>query len=142
MSHSVQITFDSADPAGLAAFWAAALGYVVQPPPEGFASWQAFLETIGKEDDGSASALVDPEGNGPRLFFQRVPEGRKAKNRVHLDVNAGGGHGTPADVRRQRVDAEADRLTGMGATFRDRFDKDGEYWVVLDDPEGNVFCLQ
>ena len=142
MSHSVQITFDSADPAGLAEFWAAALGYVVQPPPEGFASWQAFLETIGKEDDGSASAAVDPEGKGPRLFFQRVPEGRKAKNRVHLDVNAGGGHGTPADVRRQRVDAEADRLTGIGATFRERFDKDGEYWVVLDDPEGNAFCLQ
>jgi hypothetical protein len=142
VSYSVQVTFDSADPAELAKFWAAALGYVEQRPPAGFESWQAFLETIGRDDDGSASAVVDPEGKGPRLFFQLVPEGRKAKNRVHLDVNAGGEHGTPPGVRRQRVEAEAERLTGIGATFRERFDRDGEYWVVLDDPEGNVFCLQ
>ena len=130
----VQITFDCADPGRLAAFWASALGYVVQPPPEGYESWPAFLTSIGVPESewNSRSACVDPAGAGPRLFFQRVPEPKAAKNRVHLDVNVG----------RDRVDAEAGRLVAEGATLLREVSELGERWVVLADPEGNEFCLQ
>jgi hypothetical protein len=93
MSNSLQVTFDAGDPPSLADFWAVALGYVIQPPPEGFDSWDGWAREmeIPEENWDDARALVDPDGGGPRLFFQRVPEGKSAKNRVHLDVNVGGG---------------------------------------------------
>jgi hypothetical protein len=130
----IQVTFDCADPARLAAFWASALGYVIQPPPEGFDSWPAFLTAIGVPESewDTRSACVDPAGAGPRLFFQKVPEPKTAKNRVHLDVNAG----------RDRVDAEAERLVAEGATRVREVEEMGERWLVMADPEGNEFCLQ
>lgn len=89
------------------------------------------------------NAVEDPEGAGPRLFFQKVPEGKVAKNRVHLDLNVGGGHAVPLDERRSRVDAEVQRLKALGATDeRGAIEKDGEYWVRMNDPEGNEFCVQ
>ena len=93
MGFPIQVVFDSADPGRLAQFWAAALHYVVQPPPPGYASWEDLLREMGvpEEQWTSRSAVVDPEGSGPRIFFQRVPEPKAAKNRVHLDVRAGGG---------------------------------------------------
>ena len=89
----VQITFDCADPAALAAFWAVALGYEPEGPPGGFASWDAALDAWGVPPAlrNSRSAVVDPDGAGPRVFFQQVPEGKSAKNRVHLDVRAAPG---------------------------------------------------
>ena len=90
----------------------------------------------------SASAVVDPEGKGPRVYFQRVPEPKAAKNRVHLDVNVGGGHSVPAAERRRVVDERAARLVEAGATRVRPFEQRGEYWVVMQDPEGNEFCLQ
>ena len=93
MVREIQVTFDCGDPAALAEFWAAALGYVLQPPPPGFDSWDAALDAWGVPADrrNDRSALVDPDGAGPRVFFQRVPEGKTAKNRVHLDVRAAPG---------------------------------------------------
>ena len=134
MATGFQVTFDCAEPARLAEFWAGALGYVVQPPPEGFASWPAFLETIGVPETEwtSRSAVVDPDGRGPRLFFQRVPEPKAAKNRVHLDVNVGEAH----------VDAAVERLVAAGATKVEDVAEMGERWVVMTDPEGNEFCVQ
>ena len=131
---TIQVTFDCADPARLSAFWASALGYVVQPPPEGYESWPAFLTEMGVPESewDSRSACVDPDGKGPRLFFQRVPEGKAAKNRVHLDVNVG----------RDRVEAEVARLAEAGATRVREHTEMGERWVVMADPEGNEFCLQ
>src|ERR1700681_3019132 len=88
MATSFQVTFDCADPDAQAEFWAAALGYVLQPPPAGFSDWPSFLAAQGMADlVGTASAAVDPAGVGPRLFFQRVPEPKTAKNRMHLDLN-------------------------------------------------------
>ena len=144
MAIGVQVTFDCADPAALGAFWASALGYEVQPPPPGFDSWPAFLSAQGiPESEWTAfNALVDPDGKGPRLFLQRVPEGKTAKNRVHLDVNVGGGHDTPAEERRRLVDAAVDRLVGDGATHVRTIEQHGERWAVMQDPEGNEFCLQ
>ena len=116
MLREVQITFDCVDPAALAAFWAAALGYQEQPPPPGFDSWDAFLDSVGvpPEERNSRSAALPVDGNGPRLFFQRVPEGKTAKNRVHLDVRAA--PGLEGDARMSALEAEADRLLSLGAS--------------------------
>jgi hypothetical protein len=144
MAIGFQVTFDAHDPDRLARFWAEALDYVVQPPPDGFDSWPAFLTSIGVAEDrwDSASAVVDPAGVGPRLFFQKVPEGKTAKNRVHLDVNVGGPRGTPDDERAARVEAHVARLVAAGATVVQVMEDLGERWVVLTDPEGNELCVQ
>lgn len=75
----VQVTFDCADPERVARFWCEVLGYVVPPPPDGFADWDEFNQSLPPEDRGSAFACMDPNGVGPRLFFQRVPEGRPSR---------------------------------------------------------------
>jgi hypothetical protein len=144
MARDVQITFDCADPARLAAFWAEALGYKIQDPPEGFDSWEQALEAMGVpvEDRNSASAVVDPESAGPRVYFQRVPEGKQVKNRVHLDVRAA--PGLAGDERMAALEAEAERLVARGATRLKRYEPDpplaGGHIVMLD-PEDNEFCL-
>jgi hypothetical protein len=144
MARDVQITFDCDDPAALAAFWAEALHSQVQPPPEGFDSWDHALETWGvpPEHRNDASAVVDPNGIVPRLFFQRVPEGKQAKNRVHLDVRAA--PGTIGDERMAALEAEADRLVARGATRLRRHEPGPPMsagHIVMADPEGNEFCL-
>lgn len=144
MSTSVQVVIDTADPARLAEFWAAALGYILQPPPPGFDSWDAWADEMGipEENRNDANAVVDPDGNGPRIFFQRVPEAKTVKNRVHLDLGVSGGHRVPPDERRRRVDAEVVRLKELGASMHRPMEQRGEYWVVMSDPEGNEFCVQ
>ena len=105
MVRTIQVTFDCAEPERVARFWCEVLGYVVPPPPEGFASWDEFDRTLPPERQGSAYACVDPTGVGPRLYFQRVPEGKVAKNRVHLDVRAGPGSWAPSGWPRSRPSA-------------------------------------
>jgi catechol 2,3-dioxygenase-like lactoylglutathione lyase family enzyme len=145
MPTGIQLVFDCADPDRMADFWAQALGYRLQSPPDGFASWDAFLASIGipEEQRHDASAIVDPDGLRPRVFFQKVPERKIAKNRLHIDVNAGAGTTDHAE-RRQRVDAEVARLKALGATDeRGAIERSGgEYWVRMNDPEGNEFCVQ
>ncbi|GAA2324030.1 VOC family protein [Streptomyces caniferus] len=144
MALDLQITFDCADPAGLSAFWAEALGYRLQDPPAGFASWEEALTAMGvpPERRNDASAVVDPEGSGPRLFFQRVPESKQAKNRVHLDVRAA--PGLAGDARMAALEAAAERLVSHGATRLRRTEPApplGAGHLVMADPEGNEFCL-
>lgn len=143
MSTTFQVTFDAEDPARLAAFWSGALGYIEQPPPPDFDSWEDWARAmdIPEENWNDAAALVDPDESGPRIFIQRVPEEKSAKNRVHLDLNISGGGGTPPDVRRSKIDAEVERLTGIGAIRIEAIDQRNEYWVVMNDPEGNEFCV-
>lgn len=118
MAVGVQVVIDCADPARLGEFWAVALGYERQAPPPGFASWPDFLTAQGVPESewNSRNAVIDPDGRGPRVFFQRVPEAKVVKNRVHLDLNVGGGPGRPIQERRQKVDAEVKRLEQVGAT--------------------------
>jgi hypothetical protein len=145
MATGIQVVIDCADPDRLAHFWAEALHYKIQDPPAGFATWPDFLRAQGipESDWNKASAVVDPDKKGPRVYFQRVPEGKVVKNRVHLDLNVGGGHAAGLQENRRRVDAEVQRLEGIGATvFRPGSVEDGEYWVVMQDPEGNEFCVQ
>ena len=143
MAREVQVTFDCSDPAALADFWAAALGYVVQPPPEGFDSWDAALDAWGVPEDRrhDNSAVVDPEGKGPRVFFQRVPEGKTAKNRVHLDVRAA--PGLQGEKRMTALEQAAADLVSLGGIRVKRFEPGqmDQGWVVMQDPEGNEFCL-
>ena len=110
------MTFDAADPNALAGFWCEVLGYEYDAPPPGFDTWEAALEAFGvpEEKRNMASACHHPEGNGPRLFFQQVPEGKSAKNRVHLDVRAA--PGLEGDERMAALEAECERLRGLGAT--------------------------
>jgi hypothetical protein len=144
MAIPVQVVMDCADPARLAAFWAAALGYEVQAPPEGFDSWEDALRAWGVPEDAwnAKSAVVDPDGAGPRIFFQQVPEPKTVKNRVHLDVNAGGSPGTSEEDRRRRVLETSDRLVALGASVLREMEELGERWIVMRDPEGNEFCVQ
>jgi catechol 2,3-dioxygenase-like lactoylglutathione lyase family enzyme len=140
----VQVTFDCADPAALAAFWAEALHYEVPGPPGDAATWEEFLAAVGVPEDqwNSASAAEDPTGAGPRLFFQRVPEGKSAKNRVHVDVRAA--PGLDGEERMAALEAECARLVALGATRVERHEPRppmGAGHIVLQDPEGNEFCL-
>ena len=74
----VQVTFDCADPRALSRFWADVLGYRLDPPPPGFDTWEAALAAWGvpEEQRNDKSAVSDADGRGPRLFFQKVPEGK------------------------------------------------------------------
>ncbi|GHH90686.1 VOC family protein [Streptomyces capillispiralis] len=136
-----QVTFDCADPERVARFWCEVLGYVVPPPPEGFATWDAFDRSLPPERRGAAFACGDPSGVGPRLFFQRVPEGKVVKNRVHLDVRAG--TGLVGEERLATLRAESERLIALGATLVQVLvaDEYNESCIVMQDVEGNEFCL-
>lgn len=146
MATKFQVTIDCADPDLLTRFWASALGYRVADPPAGFATWRAFWRSIGVPDeelDDANDSLTDPDGAGPRIWFQVVPEGKVVKNRLHLDLDAGGGRTVPLGTRKERVTAEADRLIAAGATRMRVLDQDGldHYAEVMQDPEGNEFCI-
>ena len=144
MAIGFQVTFDCADPDRLARFWAQVLGYKLQEPPEGYATWQDWLRDRGipKERWNDRGAIVDPDGRRPRVFFQKVPEGKTAKNRVHLDVNVSGGLAVPLEQRRKEVDAAVERLVAAGATKIGAVEELGGYHVVMRDIEDNEFCLQ
>ena len=146
MATRMQVTIDCADPNRLARFWAKALGYRLEEPPDGFASWQDYYVSRGlppEEFEDGYDSIVDPDGVGPRMWFQPVPEAKVVKNRVHLDLDVGGGRDAPLADRRRRVDAEADRLVAAGATRFRVLSEEGvdHYGVVMQDPEGNEFCL-
>lgn len=136
-----QVTFDCTDPERVARFWCEVLGYVVPPPPEGFAGWDEFNRSLPPEQQGSAFACVDPSGVRPRLFFQRVPEGKTVKNRLHLDVRAG--TGLVGEERLSTLQAERARLEALGAVCVRVMvaDEEDESCIVMQDVEGNEFCL-
>lgn len=144
MSLEVQVTFDCADPDALARFWIEVLGYKYDDPPPGYATWDEALDAMNvpAERRNDASACHDPDGRGPRLFFQRVPEGKTAKNRVHLDVRAAAG--LAGDERMAALEDKCASLVELGAT-RLRRSEPGEPFssgfIVMQDPEGNEFCL-
>lgn len=136
----MQLDIDCADPEALAAFWAEALDYRVADPPLDHPTWKAFGEAEANEPGEAWCKAVDPDGSGPPVLFHRVPEPKAVKNRLHVDVlvppHDGDGRGTRLDV-----EAEAERLGGLGASrIHDRFE-DGHCFIVMADPEGNEFCI-
>jgi predicted enzyme related to lactoylglutathione lyase len=101
------ITIDCADPARLSKFWAQALdGYADDP-----------------------SGLVVRSESGPMMYFQKVPEGKPAKNRLHIDLGA------------PDVQTEVDRLSALGATVIREMSEGGMQWTIMSDPEANEFCV-
>jgi hypothetical protein len=144
-----QLTVDCADPGRLVAFWSEALGYVPEPPPEGWGSWLDYWlaaglpeEELAGAEEGSG-AIVDPQAERPRIWFQQVPEPKSGKNRLHLDLRHTAGRSVPLAERRGQVDAEVGRLVGLGATVAYVNAPEGadHYAVTLRDPEGNEFCV-
>lgn len=125
-----QVTFDCADPVRLAHFWAEVLGYVAPAPPEAESA-----------EPVNWFACTDPSGVGPRLLFQRVPEGKVVKNRVHLDVRVG--TGLVGEERLAVLEAECARLVALGAVRGRLLLADGvnESCQGMQDIEGNEFCL-
>jgi hypothetical protein len=142
MFTKIQIVFDAAEPEKLAEFWALALDYLVEPPPEGFLSWEAFARSVGipEEEFGEVAARIDPAGEGPRLYFQRVPEGKTAKNRVHLDVRVAGRE-VRGEERKRLVSEKVEELVQAGASIAWVNDTIRGNSIVMRDPEGNEFCV-
>jgi Glyoxalase-like domain len=150
MDVTMQLTIDCADPQRLVAFWCEALGYVPEPPPDGHPRWRDYWMASGvPQEELPAGAgevpesIIDPAGQGPRVWFQRVPETKVVKNRLHLDLKVGGGREVPLAARIQRVNAMVERLSGAGATPLRTQNEPGidHFAVVLLDPEGNEFCV-
>lgn len=136
----IQVTFDAADPHALADFWAQATGYeredhsgvIAGLLEAGHLDASEVMERDGQRAFRDLAACADPDGARPRLLFQRVPEPKTAKNRVHLDLQLG-------DAEAAR--AEVDRLVGLGARIRWTTADRGPLTITLEDPEGNEFCV-
>lgn len=137
----VQVTFDCAQPERVARFWCEVLGYEPPPPPEGFATWDDFNGSLSPENRDKWFSCSDPSGVGPRLYFQRVPEGKVVKNRVHLDVRVA--TGLVGEERLATLEAECARLVALGAVCVQVLlaDDENESCMVMQDVEGNEFCL-
>ena len=120
------IVFDCAQPSSLARFWAAALGYTIRAYDA--AEIERLREAAIEDPEDDPSVVIDPPGGGPTVWFNRVPEPKSSKNRVHLDINL------PSL-------GEVDRLVGSGAqVLRPLGQVPGEDWLIMADPEGNEFC--
>ena len=140
MAISYQVTFDTVDAHRLARFWADALHYrkedhsaiVEQLLAAGRLRPEDVVEDEGKRAFRDVAACHDPDGRGPRLFFQNVPERKSTKNRVHLDLHVG-----PANS-----EAEVERLIGLGATYLWSSHDRGGPCITLQDPEGNELCVE
>ena len=132
MAPKISLTLDTVHASELAEFWKFALGYVDEPPPAPFKTRQEWVASfdLPEDDDGDGAWLIDPDGVGPRLSLLDVPEPKTAKNRLHMDIRVGG--------EWSDVTAEAERLTGAGATV---LRVDQGHHIVMADPEGNEFCL-
>jgi len=149
MDMTWQLTIDCANPERLVPFWADALGYVPEPPPGGHSTWREYWADMGvpeEELEGAGDtpeSIVDPTGKGPRVWFQHVPEPKITKNRLHFDLKVGGGRSVPLAARAERVTATVERLTKAGATVLRIMDEpDSEHYsALMQDPEGNEFCV-
>jgi hypothetical protein len=138
------LTFDCADARGQARFWAIALGYVPAPPPEGWQTWDAFFgdHDVPPEEWDDGAAICDPDAGRPAISFLRVPERKRAKNRLHLDVKVSGGRHVDPEQRSQRIEGKVTELLAAGATVQARAALHGRLdHVVMLDPEGNEFCV-
>lgn len=139
MARHFQVAIDCDDPDRLVVFWAEVLGYRSSKPPPGHNSWAEYSRAVATEPGEAWNMAVDPDRVQPSLFFHRVPERKTIKNRVHLDIRLA--PGAPDETARPLVDAEARRLVGLGATHLRTDDGHNDYYAVMQDPEGNEFCV-
>jgi hypothetical protein len=136
---TMQVAIDCTDPHALVRFWAAVTGYeiedhsalVAEMIEAGYATRDDAVDVEGRLQWATASACRDPEGKGPRLLFQQVPEPKTVKDRIHLDLHFGPEH----------RDAAVERVVSLGATKLWEGQQGPQSWVTLADPEGNEFCV-
>ena len=137
----LQVAVDCDDPHELATWWAEALAWDVETQEEDFIqsmldqglAEESEVRTFrGKRVWADGAAVVHPDGNQPRLLFQRVPEPKTVKNRVHWDLRSPQGPARPEDV---------ERFITMGARRIGEGNQGPHSWVILADPEGNEFCV-
>ncbi len=140
MPYDFQIAIDAAEPHPLAGWWAQTLGWEVEPQDADFirrmiaAGYATEAETMiydGSLVWSDGAAIGHPEGGRPRVLFQRVPEAKSVKNRLHLDVRVG----------EENVDAQVALLTERGARFLHEGWQGPHRWVTMADPEDNEFCV-
>lgn len=143
-----QLTIDANDPPRLARFWASALGYRPVPPPEPDTTWHAHYRARLAGQAAFDNRLFDPAGLGPAIWFQEVPETKeeKKKNRLHLDLYPTGRDNALSLVRRiEIVETKVAELVALGAQVQSRNrhedPADPQYYVVMQDPEDNEFCV-
>ena len=142
-----QLTIDANDPARLARFWSRALGYQPVPPASPDTTWWRHYRGRLGGRDAFTDRLFDPAGHGPALWFQPVPEEKAGKNRLHLDIYVTErDNSLPAERRVRLVDDKVAELVSLGATVRSRTEDfsdpdDAVLYVVMNDPEGNEFCV-
>lgn len=126
MAEHWSLVCDAVDPQRIARFWALALGYVPEP---------------GFDVPGNAS-IVDPDGTGPTIGFVKVPGGKTAKNRIHLDIRVAGPRPWNMAERGHRIGTAVSTLVAAGATVvREAHDGENLDYVMMQDPEGNEFCV-
>lgn len=137
LSRRFGVTIDCRHPMTLAQFWCDLLGYVEEPAPVGYSSWQEYdiANGVTAAEAASGCTIIDPDGRGARLYFQQVPEGKRGKNRVHLDIVASGRR------RWSDVTTAAGRAVARGGRVISESDDPADRFIVLADPEGNEFCL-
>ncbi|MEU8645563.1 VOC family protein [Streptomyces sp. NPDC048674] len=143
-----KLVIDAADPHAQADFWSAALGYTAEDnsalieqllglgalPAEAtvdFHGRAAFRDLIAVRHPDDPYDTERGTGLGRRILFQRVPEPKTGKNRLHLDLHPGEG----------RRDDEVERLRALGAVILRDVKEPSGAWVVMADPEGNEFCV-
>ena len=141
-----QLTIDANDPARLARFWARALDYRPVPPERPDTTWNAHYRARLGDAEAFDDRLFDPSGERPPIWFQPVPEEKAGKNRLHLDLYpTGRDRGLPQPRRIELVEAKVEDLVEHGATVLRRTREDDPddpiYYVVMQDPEGNEFCV-
>jgi catechol 2,3-dioxygenase-like lactoylglutathione lyase family enzyme len=139
MRRRTQVAIDCSDPERLAEFWADVLAYRVADPPDNHATWAAFSAVEASQPSERWCVIVDPDRDGPSLLFHSVPEPKQGKNRLHFDVWVE--QPDPSVDRRTLVEAEVERLQAFGATRIRTRDDDGDFYIVMHDPEGNEFCI-
>ncbi|MEJ3744469.1 VOC family protein [Actinomycetes bacterium KLBMP 9797] len=140
MAYEFQVTQDSTNPHPLADWWAETLGWEVEPSDEAFIR-RMIAQGYATDDDTTVhngglvwkagAAITHPDGRGPRVLFQLVPDAKTVKNRMHLDVRVGD----------DEVEAVVEKLTARGARFLHRGQQGPLAWVTMADPEGNEFCV-
>jgi hypothetical protein len=143
MHEQFQVVFDANDPKRLAEFWAIALHYELELPPPEYDSWEEFADKMGisEEDRDKLVALVPKGKTGNRILFQKVPETKSAKNRVHLDVPCGVDRHLAKLERLAGIEAKVAALVAAGGTEIGSSSEWGAVWTVMEDPEGNEFCV-
>ena len=140
MAFDLQVVVDSTSPHELADWWAEALGWQVEPQDEAFIQRMVQMGAASEDDTmrhrgalvwALGAAITSPEPGRPRVLFQRVPEEKTVKNRLHLDVRVGP----------EQREAEVARLVSLGATELWRGEQGPMAWVTMADPQGNEFCV-